>query len=237
MKSQARPVHSNQTGPHEEVPQIVLRHLNSQFKKPIQPHNQAAFDEINGKVQNWTGPLILDSCCGVGESTAVLADRYPEALVVGVDKSAHRLQKHSSYEKSGCGQQYYLVRADLLDFWRLAEMAGWRPTHHFLLYPNPWPKASHVNRRWHGSPVWPYLVNLGGQLTLRSNWSTYLLEVAEALSLSDFQATISYIPAHKVQPMTPFERKYKDSGQSVWQLSADLNKATVRETDVEPENT
>ncbi len=220
--NEARPVHSNQTGPHEDLKKIVQRHLQSEFKKPIQAHNQQAFDDIHAKVMAWQGPVILDSCCGVGESTAVLAERYPDALVIGVDKSAHRLEKHSSYERSGRGQRYYVVRADLMDFWRLVEQADWPVQHHFLLYPNPWPKAAHVSRRWHGSPVWPYLLKFGGQFTLRSNWSTYLLEVAEALSLSDFRSNIALLDPQRLEPMTPFERKYKDSGQSLWELQADL---------------
>lgn len=225
MSSQARPVHSNQTGPHEDLKKIVRRHLASDFKKPIQQHNHDAFAEVNHIVEQWQGPVILDSCCGVGESTAVIAERNPQALVVGVDKSAHRIEKHQSYQGNGHQQQYHVVRADLLDFWRLAVKANWPIAEHFLLYPNPYPKSSQVSRRWHGGPVWPYLVALGGQLTVRSNWSTYLLEVAEALSLSDLRSNITLLPAD-IAPMTPFERKYRDSDQSLWQLTADLTQQT-----------
>ena len=223
MNAQARPVHSNQTGPHEDVQSVVLRHLNSEFKKPIQAHNQAAFDQVNALVSEWQGPLILDSCCGVGESTAAIAQKNPDALVIGVDKSAHRIDKHNNYQQGGHGERYSVLRADLLDFWRLACDANWQISQHFLLYPNPWPKASHLARRWHGSPVWPYLVRLGGQLTLRSNWSTYLLEVAEALSLSHIDSCITLLDRQNAVAMTPFERKYQNSGQSLWQLTADLN--------------
>ncbi|MGM0480888.1 MAG: tRNA (guanine(46)-N(7))-methyltransferase TrmB [Pseudomonadota bacterium] len=222
MNSQARPVQSNQTGPHEDLTKVVTRHLASHFKKPIQSHNRAVFAEIDEQVQRWQGPLILDSCCGVGESTAFIAERNPTALVIGVDKSAHRLQKHGSYQTTEHGQRYYLVRADLMDFWRLAVDAGWPVQEHFILYPNPWPKAAHLGRRWHGSPIWPAVVKLGGKLVLRSNWSTYLLEVAEALSLSNFSATITHLPAATTEAMTPFERKYQQSGQSLWQLQANL---------------
>lgn len=223
MKSHARPVHSNQTGPHEEVRGLLERHLNSDFKKPIQAHNQKAFDAIATVVEEWQGPLVLDACCGVGESTAVLADRHPDALVIGVDKSAHRIDKHQSYQRSGNGHKYYLVRADLIDFWRLAVAAGWQLHAHYILYPNPWPKAAHLARRWHGSPVWPDVVKLGGQLVMRSNWSLYLLEVAEALSLTGHRAQIERLPCQSLTPMTPFERKYVESGQSLWQLTAHLS--------------
>lgn len=220
---EARPVTTNQNGPHDDTVATVRRHLNSEFLKPIQAHNQKAFDDINEQVAQWRGPLILDSCCGVGESTAWLAEQHPEAMVIGVDKSAHRLERHSHYQSSDQGQRYWVVRADLMDFWRLARQANWQLQQHCLFYPNPWPKSAHLARRWHGSPVWKDLVALGGQLQVRSNWSLYLLEVAQALQISGHQAMVSLLPENS-EPVTPFERKYQNSGQALWQLHANLAK-------------
>ena len=84
----SRSIVSNQPGLHEKLDEIVSKHLKAEFKKPIAAHTQAAFDEVNAKVQAFNGPLILDSCCGVGESTANLAKRHPDALVIGIDKSS-----------------------------------------------------------------------------------------------------------------------------------------------------
>jgi len=220
---QARPVTTNQNGPHEDTEAVVRRHLQSEFLKPIQEHNQQAFDEINAQVESWGGPIILDSCCGVGESTAKLAELNPHAMVIGVDKSAHRVERHSHYQTGENGQRYWVVRADLNDFWRLANQANWQPQQHCILYPNPWPKSAHLSRRWHGSPVWKDVVALGGQLQMRSNWSLYLLEVAQALKVSGYHADISLL-ADNADPITPFERKYKNSGQALWQLHANLSK-------------
>ena len=115
-KANSRSITTNQTGIHEKLDEVVLRHLKSEFKKPIAAHTQTAFDEVNAKVQAFNGPIILDSCCGVGESTANLAKRHPDALVIGIDKSAHRLDKHDvEYKQSDTGH-YILVQADLNDF-------------------------------------------------------------------------------------------------------------------------
>lgn len=220
---QARPVTTNQNGPHEDTESAVRRHLQSDFLKPIQEHNQQAFDEIDTQVESWGGPIILDSCCGVGESTAKLAEMYPQTMVIGVDKSAHRLGRHSHYQTNEKRQRYWVVRADLNDFWRLANQAKWQPQRHCIFYPNPWPKSVHLARRWHGSPVWKDVVALGGELQMRSNWSLYLLEVAQALKVSGHDATISLLP-DAAEAITPFERKYKNSGQALWQLQAKLFK-------------
>lgn len=221
MNHESRSVTTNQHGNHDDLVSVVMRHLRSPFRKPIQAHNREAFEQAQQLVADWQGPLILDSCCGVGESTAWIAEQHPDALVIGVDKSAHRLGRHAQYATAAAGQRYMLVRADLNDFWRLAVAAHWQLDKHYILYPNPWPKASHFSRRWHGSPVWPYVLGLGGTLVMRSNWVTYLTEVASSLALVNCAAQLTPLLA-KHEAMTPFERKYQRSGQQLWELSAKL---------------
>ena len=123
--------------------------------------------------------MVLDSGCGTGESTVLLARRYPDCLVVGVDKSAARLDKAPQLPANA-----RLLRADLADIWRLMDDAGWKLAQHYLLYPNPWPKPAQLKRRWHGHPVFPDLLVLGGRLVLRSNFEVYVDEFARALELA-----------------------------------------------------
>ncbi|WP_371195602.1 SAM-dependent methyltransferase [Glaciecola sp. SC05] len=97
MSQQARAVESTQTGPHEDLLKVVNKHRVSVFKRPIAMHTQAAFDEAIVWLSDWKGDVILDACCGVGESTLNIAQEYPQARVIGVDKSIARLQKHAHY--------------------------------------------------------------------------------------------------------------------------------------------
>ncbi|RXE84483.1 methyltransferase domain-containing protein [Pseudoalteromonas sp. A757] len=219
-EANSRSITTNQQGLHDKLDEIVTKHLTAEFKKPIAAHTQSAFDEVNARVQAFNGPIILDSCCGVGESTANLAKRHPDALVIGIDKSAHRLDKHDVEYKQTEQGQYILVQADLNDFWRLALEADWQPTHHYLLYPNPWPKAKHIQRRWHGSAVFPFIVKLGGKLELRSNWEIYVKEFARALALSGVDVEVEAYESDEA--ITPFERKYWASGQSSTRLVVTL---------------
>jgi tRNA (guanine-N7-)-methyltransferase len=106
-------------------------------------------------------PLILDSCCGVGESSRLLARAFPNHYVIGVDQSASRLARGGG-RAAECPANLDLVRADVVDYWRLLHEAGVRLDRHYLLYPNPWPKIGHLSRRWHGHPVFPTLLELGG---------------------------------------------------------------------------
>jgi len=216
----SRSITTNQTGLNEKLDEVVLRHLNAEFKKPISEHTQIAFDEINAKVKAFDGEIILDSCCGVGESTANIAKLHPKALIIGIDKSAHRLEKHDVEYKQTEEGQYILARADLNDFWRLAVEHNWQISHHYLLYPNPWPKAKHLQRRWHGAAVFPYIIKLGGKLELRSNWKTYVDEFARALALAKHDTQVELYQSET--SITPFERKYWASGQKSYRLVIDL---------------
>ncbi len=219
-EANSRSITSNQPSLHDKLDEVVQRHLKAEFRKPVAAHTQAAFDEVNERVKAFAGPIILDSCCGVGESTANLARLHPDALVIGIDKSSHRLDKHDVEYKQADVGQYLLVQADLNDFWRLALEAGWQPTHHYLLYPNPWPKAKHLQRRWHGAAVFPYIVRLGGRLELRSNWDIYVREFARALQLAGHPVPVEQYESDTA--ITPFERKYWASGQRSYRLVAEL---------------
>ncbi|WP_342805450.1 SAM-dependent methyltransferase [Alteromonas sp. M12] len=218
----SRSISSNQLGPHEKVSELVRRHLANTSQKPFNQHTLDAFEDV----KKWRlqvdpelrKPLIFDSCCGVGESTSHIAAQFPDALVVGIDKSELRTNKHVHY--SDKAPNYLVVRADVNDFWRLANSAQWQLSHHFLLYPNPYPKSSQVQRRWHACAAFKDIVGLGGILEVRSNWQIYIQEFAVALNTAGKSAAVS--PYHSAEPQTPFERKYWASGQQSWQVVSHL---------------
>lgn len=214
-----RAVSSNQPGVHEYLEPIVRKHLNSRFRKPLSAHNERAFAEA----EHWwrrvgKKPLILDSFCGTGESTHWLARHYPQCAVLGIDRSATRLARH----RGGDADNYLLLRADTDDLWRLIAAAGWPVSRHCLLYPNPWPKAEHLKRRCHGSPLFPTLLQLGGELELRSNWHIYAEEFCAALKIAKIDAKcVEYAPN---PPITAFERKYHGASHTLWTVRSQLPK-------------
>ena len=216
--SSSRQVTSNQTQPYEKLAQVIERHQQSTFQKPIAEFNRQAFEQAQKRLTEHGGPLILDSCCGVGQSTRLLAERFPNHFILGVDRSADRLErKLGKLPANAC-----LIRADLVDFWRLAVAADWQVEQHFLLYPNPSPKKKDFKLRWHGHPVFKHLVALGGRLECRTNWQLYVEEMQQALQLMGITASLQQLTEIE-QPLTPFERKYAKSGHDLWQLTAQLN--------------
>lgn len=217
VSGNSRTVISTQTGPHEQLLAQVTKHSRSDWGKPITDYNRAAFDRAQEWLLERTGKLILDSGCGTGDSSRALAEMFPAHQIIGIDRSAHRLSRQRQHTPENC----LLVRADLLDFWRLAVQARWRPERHFLLYPNPEPKPKHLKRRFHAHPIFPVLLALGGAFECRSNWLIYLEEMALALQYHHKTAQIQPIDGN-VPPCSPFEHKYRISGQPLWRLQAVL---------------
>ncbi|OQA34197.1 MAG: tRNA (guanine-N(7)-)-methyltransferase [Betaproteobacteria bacterium ADurb.Bin341] len=222
MNAASRPVHSGQEGPHRDLDLLLRRHAAHPYLKPLLEHNQQAFDTAIAAWQAWNkeAPLVLDAGCGVGWSTLKLAERFPEHFVLGVDQSLDRLSRGKPMPLP---DNAAFVRADLVDFWRLLHAAGVTLARHYLLYPNPWPKIGHLGRRWHGHPVFPVLLALGGQLECRSNWRIYVEELAQAITLlTGVSAGVEdFDPGD--EPLTPFEAKYAASGHRLYRLVAELS--------------
>lgn len=222
MQGNSRPVISNQSDVHPDLHNQVLKHANSDFLQPIKAFSSSIFNEVHTIVEASGRPVILDSGCGTGASTRILAERYPEHIVIGVDKSRHRLEHCLKNELVYHHNNLLLVHSDLIDFWRLAVAACWSLSHHFFLYPNPWPKKKHLTRRWYAHPVMPSILTLGGQLECRSNWNLYIEEFSTTLIIMG-QAPLMPKGIAPSDYLTPFEKKYCESDHRLFQLICDLS--------------
>ena len=208
---------TDQVAPHADLTDIVRRHQQNPWRKPCPAHTREAFEQFLQTYRRDPRPIVLDSFCGTGMSTAILAAQFPEAWVVGIDQSAHRLAKHQPTER----RNYHLLRAEAEPFWCCLAEAGIRLHSHWLLYPNPWPKASQFKKRLHGHGAFPKLAQLGGALEMRTNWDLFAEEFALASDLIGLQGSIDMVsPA---APMTLFERKYQERGQTLWRFSGEFS--------------
>lgn len=212
----AKVITSSQTGIHKDLLSVLDKHRHCHYQKPVAAHTQGAFEQL---YQQWQSagkpPTVLDSGCGRGDSTRYLAEQFPEHWVIGLDRSAQRLQHSANRHLPG---NAHLLRCDCVDFWRLADQASWIFDQHYLLYPNPYPKSEHLKRRWHGHPVFCHLLNISRELEMRTNWKIYAEE---------FKAALDYVgsglpllkPYATSRPITAFERKYLQSGHLLWHVT------------------
>lgn len=218
MPANSRAVSSNQRGLHPKLCTVVRRHLQSGYRRPVAPHSARAFRLLLAQLAQEPRPLVLDSFCGTGQSTATLAGRHPDHLVVGIDKSDHRLGRHVG-DPAG---DYLLLQADCGDIWQLLLREGLGVDHHYLLYPNPWPRAQHLQRRIHGHGSFPWLLQLGGQIELRSNWQLYVEEFGVAMHLAGHPGVVTRLP--DAPGITLFEEKYRLSGHPLWRFRGRIHR-------------
>ena len=221
----------------------MRKYASTTFLRPVADHTRTAFDHACEFVRNFANDsapfsLVLDSGCGTGESTLHLAKKFPNVPVIGIDKSTVRLTKAGNERQlenaADCAVNgeasvpvnAFWVRAELLDFWRLAlekVVAGeWNILHHALYYPNPWPKESEATRRFHLHPIFPTLLRLSPVTELRTNWEIYAREFAEAARVADdalqLKLGAEFAPFSPAVPETAFERKYKNAGQELFRV-------------------
>ncbi|MBR4784129.1 MAG: methyltransferase domain-containing protein [Fibrobacter sp.] len=248
-----RAVSTNQEGIYKDLESAVRKYMRTQYLRPIADHTREAFAQAVEFVCKFYGnagrawnedravhapyDVILDSGCGTGESTLNIAKKFPGAPVIGIDKSAARLTKAGGTASSDAGQlppNAFLVRAELLDFWRLAleevRTGRWHIPYHALYYPNPWPKQSEATRRFHLHPIFQTLLSLGDTIELRTNWEIYAQEFAEAVRV--VREAPGAMPDHAIptwktitreafepeHAITAFERKYKNARQQLWRV-------------------
>lgn len=217
----SRLVVSNQKDVHPRLREVVLRHAQTQWRQPLHPPTVGTFAQLSDCIGNMLAhqPLVIDAGCGNGASSRRLSERHPDALVLGLDQSAARLSRVGADTEPCRDGNVLWARVELASFWRLALDAGWQVQHHYLLYPNPWPKSAHLARRWHGHPVFPTMLALGGVLEVRSNWEIYVREfgiACDELGLAAPQPQ-PFVP-EPGDELTPFEAKYHASGHELWRL-------------------
>jgi len=217
---------SNQDHIHPQLATTVFRHLAQPPRKPVASHTAAAYARLREALAATPRPLILDSFCGTGHSTALLAGRHPDHLVVGVDKSAHRLGRHPGEPPGNC----LLLRAECTDLWQQLARDRIAISHHYILYPNPWPKRGQLQRRVHGGDGFHWLLRLAGpdgrcRVELRSNWQTYVEEFGVAMLLAGVPGRVVRIAPDPA--LSLFERKYRDSGHPLWAYTGTLDRRTL----------
>jgi len=233
----SRQVRTNQPGVHPRLEEVVRRHLQHPWQAPLHSSTVEAFGKLEKIVGKTTSNgIIIDSGCGTGFSTRLISEVFPDSLVIGIDRSADRLARTQSpsskirtdFRTTMLRHEDQVIwwRAELTTAWRLMQAAGWTLQRHFLLYPNPYPKYRHLARRWHGHPVFPQLLDLGGVLEMRTNWSTYAQEFALAAGWVTGEPIVAE-PVLQAVVTSPFEQKYARSGHSLYRVRTPGESTTI----------
>lgn len=216
-------IQSSQKAVHEDLQLLVQKHVAHEYRYPISAKQKVIFEEVVDILREQDKPIILDSGCGTGMSTVNLSEQFPDHFIVGIDKSEARLSRNRLFRARQSSREWtlhdniLLVRADCIAFWLQLAKTSISIARHYLLYPNPWPKPGHVQRRWQGHPVFPTLLRLSSYVEMRTNWLIYAQEWQAVIELlTNNHCELSEVTFQ--QPLSAFEKKYRDARQLLYRV-------------------
>lgn len=219
MWTKSNIVTSNQESIHDDLSDILKRYKGQKYQRPIAEFSKATFEHLKKWIQEHSNKeLVLDMGCGTGESSYHLALKYPDKLIIGIDKSLDRLERNNDFKKKSY-ENLKLVRGELLDLWYLFYLYREEFTFYkqYILYPNPWPKKKLVKKRFHANPIWPFIIEVCPHIEMRTNWKIYAKEFIFAYKfMTGISPKLDTLNVEK--PITTFERKYNLSEQELYKV-------------------
>jgi len=167
-------------------------------------------------------PTILEIGCGMGETTAAIAQAHPHSNYLGVEV-------HSP----GVGSLLKLIEEKQLTNLRIIQhdavelveqmvapesLAG---VHVF--FPDPWPKKRHHKRRLIQGAFVRLLASrltVGGYIHLATDWQDYAEQMLSVLAGEPLleNTAASFAPRPEYRPATKFELRGVRLGHNVWDL-------------------
>lgn len=227
----------------EQLEELKHRHIRSFVMRRghISAAQQRAFEEVFPKyelvydkslidAQSLFGrqaPLVLEIGCGMGETTAAIAEQHPEinflgceVFVAGVGALSKLIEEKNLSNIRLCRHDAIEVVRDMIAPNSLAGV--------HIYFPDPWRKARHHKRRL----IRPDFVDLlseriapGGYLHCATDWENYaeqMLEVLEAEpKLQNLHGNgFSPVMANPLceRPCTKFQARGERLGHGVWDL-------------------
>ena len=213
-RDDSRLVTTAQEDVHPRLEEVVRRQRETPWRAPEPGHAREAIAALEQHIEERRGrAVVLDVGCGTGHGTLALAERFPELLVLGLDRSSARLSRAPAQLPENAA----LVRCDAAHVLRAAASRRWNIALVCLLYPNPYPKASHLRRRWHAHPSASPLLSGTAGVWLRTNWEVYAREFQRALELLGRDAELRGLPPG-APALTRFERKYQRSSHDRFEV-------------------
>lgn len=170
---------------------------------------------------NWSltkGPIAIELGCGTGVHPIQFSKEHPNECMIAIEQTQN---KFASFEKQ-LGEHpelnnLFAFRADAIWWCAHNLVPEVKLDKIFILYPNPNPKESQANKRFHNMPFMGFLLShlrSGGTLTLATNIDEYAQE-AKIKFVSNWDlklASESELDSNHA-PRTAFEKKYLDRGE------------------------
>jgi tRNA (guanine-N7-)-methyltransferase len=191
----------------------VLRDLGPAWTVPVDDPTGAWTAE-----QVPAGPLLVDIGVGSGEATRAWAASRPEARVLAIELHRPGLAKLlAALDAEGPGN-VRVVEADALAL--LAQLGDASVAAIRLLFPDPWPKRRHVERRMVDRAfvgLAARVLEPDGTLHLATDWADYA-DHMRSMVATDPRFVLQRDAGRPDRPVTAYEQRGLDRGRSITDL-------------------
>jgi len=181
-------------------------------------HFKTWWASLQTNFPNRSLPLHIEIGCGQGLHPIRWAQSHSQAGLVALERTQVKYSKLLSRLHSHQFPNIYPVNSDGT-YWLPNNIACQSVERYYLLYPNPYPKGSQANKRWHRSPFFEWILQslkLGGHIEMASNLPWYIEEAKlycrehwnlKLVSEKNLSLT------HDYKPQSHFEKKYLFRGE------------------------
>jgi tRNA (guanine-N7-)-methyltransferase len=171
-------------------------------------------------------PVDIEIGCGSGLHPIRYASSHPDRVLFAIEHTKERFGKFSQRLTNHPPiANLYAIHDDAVRW-----ISHVPPTESvsrvFILYPNPYPMAKHLNRRWHAMPFMQRIIKLlkpGGKIEIATNEVWYANEarqyMQEVWKLALIEDKEIYDPSgEQFKARSHFERKYLKRGETCYNL-------------------
>lgn len=171
-------------------------------------------------------PTDIEIGTGVGWHAIQYGQKHPDRRLVAIEHTTEKFEKfRRRLENHPALTNVHAVHANAVH-WITHFVASESIEKIITLFPNPYPKASQSNKRWHRMPFLERLVDslkIGGTWTLATNEDYYWREAVEVLRSHPRLQLIEMLAysQNSPPPWSPrshFEKKYLQRGETCTQL-------------------
>tara|TARA_Y100001954_G_scaffold237074_1_gene299634 strand:- start:2542 stop:3144 length:603 start_codon:yes stop_codon:yes gene_type:complete len=168
-------------------------------------------------------PLFLEIGCGVGFHPLQFSKQNPKHQMIAIEQTTNKFSKfYKRYLNHQCPENLYPFHDNAVHF--ITHLIKKETIHkYFILYPNPNPKKSDQNKRWHAMPFMGKLLETmvpGGIIEFATNESFYAEECYEWMTnVWELEALEYKTIPHNFPPRTHFEKKYLKREQKCFNLT------------------
>lgn len=188
------------------------------------------FSKVPNSQQAWRGPasrfsrLVIEIGAGVGFHAVCYAKSNSDSFIIPIEKTSAKFNKLNSRVSNHPElDNIYPVHANAIN-WIFSNLDSYEVDECFILYPNPYPKASQQNKRFTDIPFMDFLFTTlkpGASLTLATNMNYYYEEAKTAFMAQkclELKEDFIINNVGNFVPRTHFEKKYLERNEVCYNL-------------------